>query len=761
MKLFATPQAIRSEIESMERAETHRREDRATVSSFFNGEAPLSDEEAEDLGLSINVNHLFGYTEINSSKKQLFSLYTKPTRLFAIEIDSCPPHVRRKWEMEGAAAMNDLIKETGRLKHAYEGVSGDAALHGTGVFTFPNATDWCPDQTSLSRLLVPDDAPADPRKLVHWSVETTLSLRDIHRYVKSKSGAWKTGNLSKILRHTYKDIGSAVETNFDGDYNAEELEYRRQANSDQTNRRRPSVRVNYFYQARPDKKGSPVDVTIMLHRGETLGTGSHEKISDTDRVLFEKEGCYCSVEDVIHPFFMDCILGGTPMWHRVLGLGHLNYQLNHAVELLLNRAMQGTLEGMMNLWQAKDSASREEIQRVLLRHNGVVPENVQLLQQRYSPDLSGSLAMIQYYRQQGSRNARGVAPGDKGDQLQVQAQWEQGMAAEETSATMSNWYDYLDRLGAKMWERLVNPWIQPSDAGYSEIKKFQSRLERVGIPLFCVQPHNVKVTAARIVGDGNAQKEQVAANFLMQNRAAFGPKAQQEITRTATAVFTGSYALAERLVPEDERPDPSAVADAQNESNTCILQGKPPEVGDNDIDEVHVPTHLDAMIGIVQQGSQNGATFTPEQLIGFQALGAHIVMHIRKKESMVAGAKDQNKALARQWMQMLNEVVSVGEQMAHNLQEKQQSQGAELDPAKVAELQLKAQQLQLNADKFEFSREKWLHQQNAKENTTAFNQAMDIQRSHREDLLARNKAAANDVKSAATLAQLNAPTSTE
>ena len=96
MKLFSSPKAIVAEIDAMDTNERDRREDRATVSAFFNGEAPLSDEEAEELGLTINVNNLFGFSDISNAKKQLFSLYTKPTRLFSVEIDACPAPVRQR-----------------------------------------------------------------------------------------------------------------------------------------------------------------------------------------------------------------------------------------------------------------------------------------------------------------------------------------------------------------------------------------------------------------------------------------------------------------------------------------------------------------------------------------------------------------------------------------------------------------------------------------------------------------------------------------
>lgn len=740
----------------MERAETYRREDRAKISDFFNGAPPLTDQEAEDMGLSINVNNLFGYTEISQSRDQLFGTYTKPTQIYSVELDACPPEVRTRWEIQATAALNELVKASGRLKPAFQGVCGDAAMHGESVFTFANPTHWCPSHTPLSRILVADDQPADTSKLTHWAVEGKLSLKEIHQHVQNKSEGWNQKSLRMALDRIYNDSnnnGTPIDFNT---YNPEEAEYQRQTNSGEGVRRRPTLQVVYFYQVRCDKPGNPVDLTIVLHKNECI-SASGSDMKATDRVVFEAEAYFDCVEDAIHGFFMDCTIGGEPLWHRVMGTGTLNYQLNFAVEILINRAMQGTLEGMMNLWQATDSASREEIQQILLKHNGVVPENVKLIQQRFQPDLAGSLSMIQFYRQQGSKNARQTAfnTGDSNDMLEIQAMAMRDQATEATSTRMSNWYDYSDRLGKTIWSRLVNPFINSWDDGYSDILKFQSRLERHGIPLYWLQPHNVRIRATRVLGDGNSQKEQAAAMYLTQNRAMFPPKAQQKISRLATAAFTGSADLAEELVPMDDAQDQDQLLQAQTEGTNAIVQGKPPVVSDKDIDEVHVPAHFDAMVALVQKAAANGGAFTPDHSAGFQALGAHVVMHIQKRESMVGqGKNDPNKELSRNWMQQLNAIVSLGEKMQHNMEQQQQG-GAKVDPSEQAKLQLEAEKLDLNRQKFEFGVKKWERQQMHKEDEGAFRRMMEMDRSKREDQVARNKMAANDVKAATTLQAAN------
>lgn len=752
MRLFASPATMLEEIEQLMTDAKNRREDRATVSEFFNGKPPLTEEEAREIGLSINVNNLFGFTDLADIKSQTLGLFTKPTDIFQVEIDAMPLHrlfERGQWEGEAANSFNKLVKDSGMLKPAYESCAGDAALHGESLFTFPDRTIWCPNQTPLSRLLVPDDAPTDLKKQTHWAIEADLTLSDLHKYNKGDLPYWKTATLQKILKQIYKDVEGSSATAISYD-NAEDLEYRRQQNGTKDGgRRRPSIKVVYFYQVRCDKEGQPVDLTILLHRDEAI----NDCTEADDKVLFDAEFYYDNAAEVISPAFMDCTLGGEAKWNRVLGPGTLNYSLAHATEILICRAMQGTIEGMMNLWQAKDGQSREDVQEILMRHNGVIPENVGLIQQRFTPDMAGSLQMIQYFRAQGKANVQ--RSGSSGqDMLEVQAVAQETQAAEIASSRTANWYDHMDRLGAAMWDRLVNPYIQPWESGYSDCLKFRARLRRLDIPLYYLQRWNVRVSAVRVIGDGSSAKQKTAALWAVQNRTMFPPQAQQRITRMAAAAFLG-YSAAAELVPFEPEQDTSQTQLADNESNTCIVQGRVPPVNDTDVDDVHFPIHLEAMISMLQRvGEEQEASFTKSEFAGFRALGAHCVAHINKINTMVApGTGDPNKAKGSKWMQALNEVVSVGEKMANNMKQKEENSQAKPDPVEVAKLRISAQQLQLAYDKLGFSRDKWDRQQKHKEANDAFGNMMKLEANRRDEQSTRQKLATTDVQTALAVKQ--------
>jgi hypothetical protein len=749
MKLFRSAVAMRDEIGKMKNAERYRREDRAIVSNFFNGAAPLTDAEAEELGFTVNVNHLFGYSELTAAKDQVFSLFTKPARLLEVDLDAAPPGKREIWRMKAQESATRVLRKVTTFKNAYEGVSGDAALHGEGVFFFPNGTFPLPRQAPLSKLLVPDDTPADSTSLTHFCIEGELSVSELHRYWKKKPQGWNAENLGKILTGIYKDcLSDGRELDAE---NVEEMEYRRQENSASSSRRRPGVDVYYFYQQRPDKSGCPFDLTILLKSDP-----DEAKEEAPKSVLYEGESAYASVHDCIHPFFMDCIIGGAPKWHRVLGLGHLNYQINHAVELLVNRAQQATIEGSMNLWQAKDSATRESVQQILLKHNGVLPEGIDLIQNRFAPNFGGILEMIQFFRQAGSKNAKGVTPnnGDQNDQLEVQAMFEQNVAASSSNARSSNWYDYLDRMWAKVFERLTNPFIDPKEPGYSEVMDFQAEMQRANVPLYYLQPHNVQVRAVRLVGDGLRSKELAAAQFLTTNRSSYAPEVQPKITRMVTALALDNYKLAEELTPlGDDEEKTGASLDPKVENAIMRDERQPLKPHPADIDEQHVIGHFPAMEVMIRDAVQyQKAAFTPPQMEAFQCIGGHTIVHIQRIEERAKNNRnDPDREKARAMMDQLNQMAAMGEKLAHNMQQTQGG-GDEMSPAEMAKLQLEAQKLELGRQKLEHASQKFSRTQGTREQSMAFEQVLKLERDRREGRRAEKEGVLRDVEVAAKVA---------
>jgi hypothetical protein len=759
-RLFNSAKAMLDEITLMKTAERLRQEDRAIVSAFYNGSPPLTDAEAAALGFTINTNNLFGYTQISDAKDQLFALFHKPASLLSVECDAAPPGKRVDWGSWAQTEATRVLKKIVAFKPAYEGVSGDAAMHGEGMFFFPNTTFPTPRQCPLSRLYVPDDAPADPSELTHFAIDCPLSLREIHRYWERSAKGWKIDALRQILNKIYdNELRDGTTLDYT---NVEEIEYRRQQNSGSgsSTRRRPGVDAWYFYQQRCDLPGTPWDVTIISKDG----ANTNDKDVIDNSILYDGEEAYPTILDCLHPLFMDCIIGGAPSWHRVLGLGHLNYQSNHAVELLICRAQQATLEGSMNLWKVTNTATRDAVEQILLKHNGVIPEGMELMQNRFAPNFGGILEMIQFFRQKGSENARGTSTnvGDKNDQLEVQAVAEQNKGASRSNSRTSNWYDYLDRMFGKVFARLCNPYIDVDEPGYSEVMDFQNAMRRRGVDMRYLQESNVQVRAVRIVGDGLRSKELGQAQWLTNNRELFAPEVQPRITRMVAGIVLDNYPLAEELTPMDQEPQTPAL-DPKVENSIMLDQLVPLPPHAADIDDLHVTSHFPSLEMLIRKAVQyQKAAFEPDQAEAFRMIGGHTMAHIDRIESKAQNNRhDPARERARAYRDQLNQYAAMAEKLLNNMQQQQQGQQQEMSPVEMADLQLKIKALELQRDKLTFNAEKFTRTQGFREQSHAFDQMLKLQDATRQDTNSRRDFALRDVETATKVAVANKPDRTK
>lgn len=727
MKLFENTESIFEEIEDMEKDEKDRRSDRAIVSGFYNGDPPLSQGEAEELGITVNVNNLFGYTDLAAAKEQTLALYTKPPRIYNVQFHNAPADKKYEWEQKATSLFNRAIKKDNKLKMPYEGVAGDATLHGEGEFFFTDPYTPFPRQLPLSQRLVPSRSTTDPNELSHFAIDTELSIFEIERHLRNESEGWKMEGLRALRAEIFESLDkenltprarAQISSN-----NPEEMEYARQESADVDKIYRHNIPVYYFYQADPTRDGRPLDLTIL-----TKATRLDDKTDNKAvkrQMIFESEEFFPTVTDAIQPFFMDCILGGSPRWHRVKGMGHLNYSLSWHLEMLISRLMQGSMESMMNVWQAADGANREELEKLVMRHNGIIPEHVSLVPNRNNVDFSGMLQVINMFRAAGNRNALSSSLGstpDSGKELEVQALFRQGQITSQQSSRLSNWYDSLSRLGSTQWARFTCPEVLKTDAHFSDINEFQMGLTRAGIPLYYCQPHNVSITAFKITGDGDQQKAQGAATFFMQNMAMFPAESQQLIKRIVTGIVADDYELAEKLVPIDEKPDTDQEFHADGENNTCILQGRAPGIRAIDVDETHIEIHFKGLGSILNKAAQfQKEAFQPADLMAFKALGGHTIAHIQRMQSM---GKKEDSAHA---METMNGLAKMAEKFAHNMEQMQAAQPKEeIDPVDLANIKLKQDQLQLSHEKMAFSQEKFARQQAVKEHTTAMDTALKL-----------------------------------
>jgi hypothetical protein len=687
-----------SEADELTRLDRDDSHDRAVISAFYNGRPTMSETEAEREGITELTNHLFGYDSINQAKSQLSSIYSVNNEVWHVELPEAPVQVRQEWEQRLSKKWNEILKRSGRLKPEYESICGDATLYGRGTFFFRDRYGWCPRHCEP---LVPRRAGVRPDEIPYVMMRQDITLRDLERnYRAAKRGnapGWKAESLEKIIGAMMESIapGTGVLSSLTAtDYDSpEEVEHDRQGGVVTSEAGRTLIPVYYIYTSRPKEEGCPWDLTIMLRQTSMPRAGG--KMEHLDPVLFDQERFVTKACHFLHPFFMDSNIGGRVSWHRVMGLGRLNYDTDVDVEEFFNEAMQGAKENVRRLYQVANSADIEMMDRWLAggKYSNVLPEGVNIAQAQQNPNFQYAFSVIDMLKQNSARHAAASISNNRGErganELEVQALERQGRNAQVLANRISEWYDNMDSLGMEVFRRFIQPGAINVDEGYWEIREFHRYLdEEAGIPIDWLrhskkgQPPKYIIRTNRSAGEGDRVRQVMVNRMLLERLPLFSPEAQEIIKRRVVASETNDYDFAEQIVPIEQKPPGDQIARANVENQSALLRGIAdyvPPINSDDIHGVHVPEHLGALQALNAKGASEG--WKPTDAAGFRSIGAHAAAHLQLIEQA-----DPN--MAREGMDALQQLAREAQEHEANMQQQMEAQQVSpMDQAKMQKME--------------------------------------------------------------------------
>ena len=709
---FTDDEHMLQEADALISDDTFDAEDRATIAAFYNGRPTMSVSEAADRGISEITNHLMGYDSLNMAREQITAIYSKSPTLIKTDVRGGEPADRTFMTEMVQKYLNRAIKRSGRFKPQFKGLGGDIVLFGASFFTFRDPYDWCP---RVTRPYVPRGTGITAEDVPYAVIPDYLTVKELHAYLRKAEGEerggsdgdarWNKANLKAAIRELTGSLGLDRHTNENNlaETPADIEEYDEQEGMDEVEHARVQLPVYFVYSSNPDKKGCPFDMTVLARYSAKQKSDAKAANRKLRAKLFHHAEYFPSAKDFLHTFFLDCNIGGPSQWHRVMGLGRLNYDNDVDVEEFFNAAMQGSKENLRRLYQSVNSASTETAERWLSGelHSNLMPEGLGIVEVPKTSNFEGAFTTMSMLQQLSQKNASGsitnvTGAKNKTNELEVQALERQGRNAQALSNRMNDIYEDLDNLGQLQFKRFCNPSILPVDSGYDEIIYFQNKMEELGISLDMLREEkdgelvNVEIKYNRVSGDGDRVREIMVNQMLLSRMHLYPPASQKMILRRVTALETQDFELAEELVPTMDKPDGNQVARANNEANTAFLQGKTPELNDDDLDMIHVPEHLASLQGSVQKGQQVG--WTPWDIVGFRALGGHTFATIQR-----IGQNPDAKGVARHFEAQLQEVAKMGDELANAVQQEEEAkQDKPMTEKERAELALKQGKLQLD-----------------------------------------------------------------
>lgn len=704
-RILKTYEEMLSEAELLVTEDSNDSQDRAAIQSFYNGRETMSTMEADSKGVTNIVNHLLGFDSMNQAASQINSIYTKSKVMFTVECPEADPQNEQKWGMCVTEKLNNALKGGRRFKTEWKALSGEIPLFGNATLAFRDNYDWCP---RMVRPYVPRGTGTLAKDVPYCVIPDYLTLNDLYAALRKIESCkenntecyWKETDVRVVL--TALEDGFRQTNGVAGGYITGQGDYHEQAELEEADAEgaaglRARVPVYYFYVGHPDKKDDgkhPFDLIILPRLTPPQAKYVQDKNLSMPKCLYDHEDFFECATHFLHPYFVDCQLGGRTTWHRVMGLGRLNYEADVETEEFFNEAMQGSRENLRRLYQVTNAADWD-----LMKNwadgggpSNVLPPGVGLAEAQKSPNFQYAFTTMEFLMNLTRRNAgghMGSLANSKENELEINALERQSRNAEALASRFQDIYECTDALGAEILRRFLAPSPLPVDEGYAEVKKFQDELRKEGIPLGWLRKEkdgkfaNITVKTNRSVGDGDKVRQTMANQAMMSRIHMFSGEAQKTILRRITAEETNDYDFAEQVVPYEYKPDPNQVQAAETENMMCEKQGiigAVPPLNDTDIDDVHIQRHLMSMQADIAKGKVR--QWDQVDLAGFKAKGAHAMAHISKlkavpeQKEQVKGYEDQLQSLAKQ-----------GQEFENNLQK--QEEANKLSPKDRQDMELK------------------------------------------------------------------------
>lgn len=681
-------------------------EDRAAIQSFYNGRETMSQTESERRGVNNIVNHLLGFDSMAQAAAQIFSIYTKGKNMWSVECPDAPLDMRQKTEMCVTKAMNCVIKESRRFKPEWKALSGELPLFGNGSLAFRDNEDWCP---RFVRPFVPRGTGILANDVPYCVIPDYLTLKDLREALKhveynkehGYKNYWKEKDLRLVIQALEMNLNDGGAPSYQqGETDPHEEMELQEANANGGAGVRTRIPVYYFYVSNMDKKGNPFDMIILPRLSPLQNKWLTETKLSIPECLYERDEYYDCAPHFLHPFFVDCQIGGKTTWHRVMGLGRLNYESDVETEEFFNEAMQGSRENLRRLYQVGNAADWDLL-KTWANGDGpsnVLPPGVSLAEANKAPNFQYAFTTMDFLMNLTRRNAGshyGNLANNKENELEINALERQSRNAEALASRFNDIYECTDALGAEILRRLLAATPLPQDCGYYEVQEFQKYLKDEGINIGWLRKEengklvNVTVKTSRSAGDGDRVKQMMANQMLMQRLPLFSGEAQQIILRRITAEETQDYDFAEQIVPYEKKADQNQVRAAAVENGICEKQGIMgviPQLAPDDVDDVHIQEHLKSMQADLARGKVR--QWDQVDLGGFKAKGAHAMMHIQKMKGV-----PELKKNVKQYEDMLQGIAKQGQEFENNI--KKSEEGNKLSEKEKFDMQISERQQNL------------------------------------------------------------------
>lgn len=590
---------------------------RSRLQGLVDGNPPYNPKDLEDRGLGYmtNVNTLEAGAIIEQKAGAFFELFFEVPTLIEVALRSTVftnNPGKAEWGQIIAEEFTRTVREWPEFLRHIVKARKESDVGGFGVLVWPDEYDWRPKSFSTGQFFTDSEAEPDVEQFQYFFLRDKMQAGDLYRAAvenpdRSRKQGWDPEEVKKVLLDVYVREAQRV-------MGAEKFQV------SQWEAVQQMIRNNDYWTQTAEFE--PVRIVHMLCKEVATGKVSRYIFTDrtigeppeNEKFLFRSQEVFDRMSQVI--WLLPYNFGDAQYLRSVRGLasrieGHCD---------LSNRFIGRVFDaGFMTASLLLQPSTPQDVARLQLIRMGavtVVPAGMSAIQSSFQPQIT-PLVQLRELSSTIMRNNTGVfkqmPEAMAENQIQKTAQqvvYEQGKEARLEKVGVAFDYVYMEILYKEMFRRLTNTKYLKSSAalpGKEEALTFVRRCVARGVPpeiLTAKAEDALEITVAKAIGMGSWGVKMDLTNQMLGVRALLPPEGARNAIRDYVGARVGWQKVdryAGELQPVTVPTNDVSVAQMENND---FANGQAVQAGADQKLEIHIPTHAQPIMQVVQQFAQ-------------------------------------------------------------------------------------------------------------------------------------------------------------
>jgi hypothetical protein len=338
-------------------------------------------------------------------------------------------------------------------------------------------------------------------------------------------------------------------------------------------------------------------VFVREYRGKISWYVVPENSSNAE-FLFKQKNKYDCFSQVINLFFANI---GDGSYHSVKGMGARIYSHCAINDRVKNTMVDGV--NMRNTLVVQGDVS--EVRRIKIGRCTVIPNTVKIVPNAFEPDVEGSIKFSMFLAKSLADNVGTNRPdmddhGGKGMDTAIGERLRLSREGKLERTDIMYYYQQLDAMYREIKRRVFLDGLSEEDAAYESVKKFKDACKKAGVPVSLLNNESFTLEATRAIGYGSLAQAAEITSEIVSVAGHFPEIGKMNAVRDYISVRVGPRKV-NRYFPEDKtNEDPSNQSSFAALENAMMRLGEPAEVGEDQLQIVHINKHMDPLEQIAQ-----------------------------------------------------------------------------------------------------------------------------------------------------------------